>query len=80
MGLIIPERTEGGTRLYHEKDAQRLRMALRLARLGLELGDVQKLAKVSEDFGTSAEAASQALPLLEELRSWMDAAVNDLEA
>jgi DNA-binding transcriptional MerR regulator len=80
LGLIAPERTPGGTRLYREKDAKRLAVSLRLARLGRELGDVQRLAKIRDDCPSGAEAASRIIPLLNELGSWIDANIRELGA
>jgi DNA-binding transcriptional MerR regulator len=80
LGLISPERTQGGTRLYRKKDAKRLTIALRLARLGMELGDVQRLARVREQCDSGAQAASKVLPLLEEMRAWIGTKVSELEA
>jgi DNA-binding transcriptional MerR regulator len=80
LGLIRPERTEGGTRLYRRKDAKRLAIALRLARLGMELADVQRLAKIREQCDSGAEAASKVVPLLSELRAWIGITLRELEA
>lgn len=80
LGLIAPDRTQGGTRLYHRKDAKRLAVALRLARLGMELGEVQRLAQVREHCGTGAEAVARVLPLLGELRAWMETSLSELES
>ena len=80
LGLIVPERTQGGTRLYRKKDAKRLAVSLRLARLGMELGDVQRLAQIREQCDSGAEAVSKVMPLLGELRAWIGATVSELEA
>jgi DNA-binding transcriptional MerR regulator len=79
-GLIVPERTPGGTRLYRKKDARRLAVALRLARLGMGLSELQRLAEVREHCASGAEAAAQVLPLLGDLRAWMGSALRELEA
>lgn len=79
LGLIVPERTPGGTRLYRKKDARRLALALRLARLGMELGEIQRLASIREACGSGAEAASKVVPLLEEMRSWIHATAGELQ-
>jgi len=80
LGLISPERTEGGTRLYRKKDAKRLAVALRLARLGMELGDIQRLAQIRGQCDTGAESAAKVMPLLDELRSWIGNSLRELEA
>jgi DNA-binding transcriptional MerR regulator len=80
LGLIAPERTQGGTRLYRKKDAKRLAAALRLARLGMELGDVQRLTRIREQCDSGAEAVSKIVPLLDELRVWIDSTESELKA
>lgn len=80
LGLITPERTEGGTRLYRKKDAKRLAMALRLTRLGMDLGGVQRLAQLREQCTSGAEASSKVIALLDELRAWADTTAAELEA
>ena len=80
LGLIMPERTQGGTRLYRKKDVKRLKVSLRLTRLGMELSDIQRLAQIREQCDSGAEAASKVLPLLGELKSWISATLSELEA
>jgi len=80
LGLITPDRTRGGTRLYRKKDVKRMAIVLRLARLGMELGDVQRLAQVREQCGSGAEAVSEILPLLDELREWIGSTRSELES
>jgi DNA-binding transcriptional MerR regulator len=79
LGLIAPERTEGGTRLYRKKDAKRLSAALRLARLGMALGEVQRLAQVREQCPSGAQAAARITALLGEMRDWIDGTRSELE-
>lgn len=78
LGLIAPERTAGGTRLYRTKDAKRLKIALRLSRLGMELGELQRLAQVREQCDSGTEAVAKVLPLLDELRIWIDSSLAEL--
>lgn len=80
LGLIVPERTAGGTRLYRKKDVKRLAVVLRLARLGLELGTLQRLVQAREQCLSGAEAVSRVLPLMGELRTWIRSAAQELEA
>ncbi|HUZ91898.1 MAG TPA: MerR family transcriptional regulator [Methylocella sp.] len=80
LGLIAPDRTRGGTRLYQKKDVKRLSVALRLARLGMELSEVQRLAQIREQCRSGAEAVSKVLPLLDELRGWIGSTFSELEA
>jgi DNA-binding transcriptional MerR regulator len=80
LGLIAPERTSGGTRLYRAKDAKRLAAALRLARLGRELSDLQRLSQLRGQCASGAEAANRIRPLLNELQAWTDAQMKELQA
>ncbi|MBU6525853.1 MerR family transcriptional regulator [Methylocystis sp. MJC1] len=80
LGVIAPERTPGGTRLYREKDAKRLKIALRLAHLGRELGDIERLARTRERCVSGAQAAAGAVTLLVELRGWIDKNLDELSA
>lgn len=80
LGLIAPERTEGGTRLYAKKDLKRMAVALRLGRVGIELESVQKLAQTREHCSSGKEASLAMQPLLENLRNRVRSLINELEA
>lgn len=79
LGLIAPDRTAGGTRLYRRHDVKRLTVALRLAGLGVELSALQRLAGTRELCASGSEAVSRVLPLVEELRAWLGSARRELE-
>jgi DNA-binding transcriptional MerR regulator len=79
LGLIVPERTDGGTRLYARKDVKRMAVALRLGRVGIELETVQRLACTRESCQTGKEASAAVLPLLAELRQRVRGLLDDLE-
>jgi len=50
MGLISPSsRSEGGFRLYSEDDVRRLTLVKRMKALGLSLGEMGELVKLTED-------------------------------
>jgi DNA-binding transcriptional MerR regulator len=80
LGLIVPERTGGGTRLYARKDAKRLAIALKLSHLGLGLDTVQRLARTREGCGSGAEAVASLLPILGELRGTIRSTLSELES
>lgn len=80
LGLIVPDRTEGGTRLYAKKDLKRMAVALRLGRVGIELETVQRLARTREQCGSGKEASAAMQPLLDDLRSRIRSMMDDLEA
>jgi MerR family transcriptional regulator/heat shock protein HspR len=49
-GLVRPGRTAGGTRLYSEKDLQRLRLIQRLTtELGLNLAGVEQVLRMQDE-------------------------------
>jgi MerR family transcriptional regulator/heat shock protein HspR len=49
-GLIAPARTPGGTRLYSEKDLERLRLIQRLTtELGLNLAGVEHVLRLEDE-------------------------------
>lgn len=79
LGLITPERTEGGTRLYARKDLKRMATALLLSRVGIDLETIQKLAKTREGFQSGHEACTAMMPLLQELKVRVGSLKDDLE-
>ena len=49
-GLVQPGRTSGGTRLYSEKDLERLRLIQRLTtELGLNLAGVEQVLRLQDE-------------------------------
>jgi MerR family transcriptional regulator/heat shock protein HspR len=53
-GLVRPGRTSGGTRLYSEKDLERLRLIQRLTtELGLNLAGVEQVLRMQEELNRS---------------------------
>lgn len=79
LGLIAPERTEGGTRLYARKDLKRMATALQLSRVGFDLETLQKLAKTREAYQSGQQACTAMQPLLDELKSRISSLMADLE-
>lgn len=67
-GLISPVRSPKGIRLYAPKDEHRLQIALRLARLGVSLDTLKKLALTRPACATGAESSAQISPYLNDLR------------
>lgn len=80
IGLISPERTDGGTRLYARKDVKRMATALQLSRVGIDLESIQRLAKTRESYNTGQAACIAMTPLLQDLRSRINSLMDDLEA
>lgn len=79
LGLIVPERTEGGTRLYARKDLKRMTTALQLSRVGIGLETIQKLAKTRENFQSGQHACTAMKPILEDLKARIGGLMTDLE-
>ncbi len=79
LGLIVPKRTSGGTRLYARKDVKRMAIALRLGRSGIALDAIQQLACLREQCATGQEAVATMAPLLEELIGTIRASRGELE-
>lgn len=49
IGLIVPSRTEGNTRLYSEEDVERLRYIMQLTReMGVNLAGVEIIMQMRE--------------------------------
>jgi MerR family transcriptional regulator/heat shock protein HspR len=65
-GLVRPQRTPGGTRLYSEADVERLRIIQRLtSELGLNLAGVELVLKLEDEL---RRAHTQIERLQEQLR------------
>ncbi|MGR9085957.1 MAG: MerR family transcriptional regulator [Gammaproteobacteria bacterium] len=79
LGLIVPGRTEGKTRLYAHKDLKRLTVVLKMGKIGIELETMQRLAQTREQCSTGKEASIAVLALLEDLRGRIRSLMNSLE-
>jgi MerR family transcriptional regulator, heat shock protein HspR len=65
-GLVRPQRTPGGTRLYSESDIERLRIVQRLtSELGLNLAGVELVLRLEDEL---RKAHAQAEHLRQQLR------------
>jgi DNA-binding transcriptional MerR regulator len=79
LGLIAPQRTHGGTRLYAKKDLKRMAIALRLGHSGVPLEQLRQLACRREQCASGREAVAAMLPLLDELREKIRKSQTELE-
>ncbi|MFF6879698.1 MULTISPECIES: MerR family transcriptional regulator [unclassified Streptomyces] len=80
-GLVVPSaRSQGGFRLYTEADVARLMVIRRMKPLGFTLDQMRDLLDVTDrlDAGT-ALAADEREALLERLRSYRQAATQQME-
>ncbi len=68
LGVIVPARTEAGTRLYARKDLKRMEVALTLSRCGVELKSIGLLSTLRSQCETGAQAAESVLPQLAKLQ------------
>jgi MerR family transcriptional regulator, light-induced transcriptional regulator len=59
-GLVAPERSAGGLRLYSEKDERRVRVMRHHINMGLSASEAARLAKLADDPQTEGAAASLA--------------------
>jgi DNA-binding transcriptional MerR regulator len=69
LGVIVPARTEAGTRLYARKDLKRMAVALALSRCGVDLKSIGLLSTLRSQCETGAQAAENVLPQLANLQA-----------
>ena len=68
-GLVVPQRTEGNTRLYSQDDIEKLRRILRLTRdLGVNLAGVQVILGMREKMEQMQEAMEQLIQYVQMLQ------------
>lgn len=66
-GLVIPQRTDGNTRLYSQEDIDKLRRILRLTReLGVNLAGVEVILSMREKMERMQEAMEQLIFYVQE--------------
>lgn len=80
QGLIRPQRTARGSRLYSQFDLSRAAMAIRLSRLGFPLRLIEQLATIRPSARTGHEASAKLTALLESLRLETEGRVSELQA
>ncbi|QSA99805.1 MerR family transcriptional regulator [Methylomonas sp. EFPC1] len=69
LGVIVPARTEAGTRLYARKDMKRMEIALTLSRCGVDLETIGRLATLRDQYETGSKASKNVLPELTALKT-----------
>ncbi|WP_081917839.1 MerR family transcriptional regulator [Methylobacter sp. BBA5.1] len=79
LGVIVPDRTPGGTRLYGPKDKKRMAIALRLGRCGIDLEFLKRLACTRQECSSGKAASAAMQPLLDDLRHRIHGLLEDLE-
>jgi DNA-binding transcriptional MerR regulator len=78
LGVLVPARTEAGTRLYARKDLKRMEVALKLSRSGIGLEFIQGLATLRSQCESGAEAAASVMPQLSALQADIRAHIEQL--
>jgi MerR family transcriptional regulator, Zn(II)-responsive regulator of zntA len=71
-GLLVPHRTDGGTRLYSEHHIDRLRAILHLAGNGFTLDVIGSIGNTRQTCATGDEGSKK-------LTGIIDSAINDIE-
>lgn len=79
-GLVRPNRTPRGSRLYSRFDLLRAAMAMRLSRLGFPLRLVKQLASIRQAAWTGHEASAKLTALFESLQLEIEGRVSELQA
>jgi len=69
LGVIVPARTEAGTRLYARKDVKRMAVALALSSCGVDLETIGRLATLRSQYPTGSKASENVLPELAALET-----------
>lgn len=78
-GLVIPHRTEGGTRFYSTKHITRLMVILRLTQIGFSLDAIRKIIAVREDCKTGDEGSIRVDLSLQEVSNTINTQIQELE-
>lgn len=79
QGLLEPNRTEKGTRLYTDDDIERFRAIFRLAELGLPLRTIGMLTRARPESVTGDEFGRKVKRLLERLREEVEEKLNECQ-
>ena len=67
-GLVVPQRTDGNTRLYSQEDIDKLRRVLSLTReLGVNLAGVEVILSMREKMDMMQEAMEQLLQYVQQI-------------
>jgi len=78
-GLLLPLRTQGGTRLYTQRHLARLTSILHLAENGFSLESIRLLASIREKCKTGDQSSRQVSAQLDGELKVVAASINELE-
>ena len=77
-GLLLPHRTDGGTRLYSEHHVDRLKAILHLAENGFSLDAIGLIASARETCSTGDEGSKKVTEVIDNTISRIDEKVSEL--
>jgi len=78
-GLVIPYRTDAGTRFYSTKHITRLIVILRLKKIGFSLDAIRKIVEVREDCKTGDEGSIRVDLSLQEVSNTINSQIQELK-
>ena len=78
-GLLTPIRTPRGTRLYSDSHIARLKVTLRLAKLGFSIEGIRKIVEIREQSKTGDESSLKVEQHLEEVMNTITDQINELK-
>ena len=79
-GLLVPHRTDGGTRLYSEHHIDRLRAILHLAENGFPLDVIGLIGYTRQTCATGDEGSKKLIGILDSTISDIEAKITELKA
>jgi len=79
-GLLLPHRTDGGTRLYSEHHLDRLRAILHLAENGFSLGVIGSIGNTRKSCATGDEGSKKLTGIIDSAISIIEEKITDLTA
>lgn len=79
-GLLLPLRTDGGTRLYNERHISRLRSILHLAGNGFSIESIRLIASIRETCKTGNESSKKVSAQLHHEIGAISTKIRDLES
>ena len=77
-GLLLPHRTDGGTRLYSQHHVDRLKAILNLAENGFSLDVIGLIGGVRETCSTGDEGSKKVTEVIDSAISEIDEEISDL--
>lgn len=79
-GLLVPHRTDGGTRLYSEHHIDRLRAVLHLAENGFSLDLIGSIGNTRQTCATGDEGSKKLTGIIDSAISDIEEKITDLKA